>query len=178
MTDGDGNGDGQSHVCQNAKTILCWSSQRKSERWLQELRDRRRSGIPKMRERLLPHGQISQLRQCYTAPAQTLMAIQNVFDSSSDSDNDSCARGNGERLWNGDLEGRSTKYDVRHFLFVLLLRCDRLFAVKFHTMIVTVAVIFVIVKPPSLLFWERVRLVGCLCKQVFLLARMRGHEFL
>ena len=40
-------------------------------------------------------------------------------------------------------EGRSTKYDVRHFLFVLLLRCDQLFVVMFHT--VNVAIIFVVV---------------------------------
>ena len=49
-------------------------------------------------------------------------------------------------------EGRSTKYDVRHFLFVLLLiRCDRLFAVTFQTVNVTVAVIFAVVwLPPKL----------------------------
>ena len=47
-------------------------------------------------------------------------------------------------------ECRSTKYDVRHFLFVLLLRCDRLFAVTFHTVNVTVAVavIFAVVWLP------------------------------
>ena len=28
------------------------------------------------------------------------------------------------------------------------------------------------------LFWKWVGIVGCLCKQVPLLARMRGHEFL
>ena len=43
-------------------------------------------------------------------------------------------------------EGRSTKYDIRHYLFVLLIRCDRLFAVTFHT--VNVAVIFAVVWLP------------------------------
>ena len=38
-----GNGDGQGNVWQSAKTIFCWSSERQSERWLQELRDRKRS---------------------------------------------------------------------------------------------------------------------------------------
>ena len=157
------------------------------------------------------------------------MAIQNVFDSNSNSDGDSFARGNGARLWNGDLEGRSTKYDVRHFLFVLLyikvwpIVCgdisyrDRLrrrhfrrsltptlhvlanlFQLKFLTVCeqhVCTAELYVgrlifvqkvsvgtladcELKPPNPLFWEWVRLVGCLCKQVLLLARMRGHEFL
>ena len=65
------------------------------------------------------------------------------------SDGDSCALGK----WHEAVklrEGRSTKYDVRHFLFVLLWRCDWLFAVKFHTMnvTVTVAMIFAVVWLP------------------------------
>ena len=37
-------------------------------------------------------------------------------------------RGNGVRLWNGEKVALKT-YDVHHFLFVLLWRCDRLFVV-------------------------------------------------
>ena len=42
---GDGNGDSQGHVWQNAKTVFCWSSKRKSERWLQQLRNQGKAGF-------------------------------------------------------------------------------------------------------------------------------------
>ena len=64
---GDGNSDGQGQVWQNAKAIFCWCSKRKSEQWLQELRD---SDGNSEHNRLL--------------------------------DGDSCARGNGARLCNGE----------------------------------------------------------------------------
>ena len=72
-----------------------------------------------------------------------------------DSDGYFCARGNDARLWKGEMV-EPQKYYVRHFFFVLQLWCDRLFTVMFHTVNVTVAVIFAVVwLPPKVPMWMR-----------------------
>ena len=94
--------------------------------------------------------------QCCAALVQTLIAIQNV---SSTLTMVSALVENGARLWNREKTD-SQKYNVCHFLFVLLWRRDQLFAVTFHTMIVTVtiALIFAIV---WILLYHNVKKCNC-----------------
>ena len=93
---------------------------------------------------------------CCAALVQTLIAIQNVFSTLTMV---SVLVENGVRLWNREKVD-SQKYNVCHFLFVLLWRRDQLFAVTFHTMIVTVtiAVIFAIV---WILLYHNVKKCNC-----------------
>ena len=132
---GDCNGDNQGNIWQNAKIIFCWSSERKSEWWLQELRDWRQSGIPKLRE----------IIDIWADIATSAVLYDSCPDSDGESEcilncnGDSCAQENNTRLWIWE-QVDSQKYNVHHFLFVFIWRCDRLFVVKFHTVHITIAV--------------------------------------